>query len=736
MFKQDQTGAPTSDVTPMNDLIGDIPPVDPDSSLHSTQAPQVINNEYPSLAPCSSTSPNFQSGKEKLDMTTANDCPPKQYPCPTPSQFQSLPSGQAMVHVTEKLEQDNYLVQATPSSTANPTSCSQECDEAWASPTVLQSTKACSQQQVQDSFPVFSSSSEGVQNSSYSSNETEISHSDEVMGHSLLDEHSTSESGGCVISDPVPTPTSRDTIPQEPEQCAVRNLKTKPRDLTVTANLNGQDIKALVDTGAAISVIDECFLQDLYGGHVPPLQKEALGELKTVSGEALPVIGRFVTTIEIAGGIYSCTFVVVRDLTYDALLGRDFLRANGAVINLKDGTLLLDSNSDEHPQERACPVRVFSTCVIPPSSEAVIPASLDSNYAPGDVGLIEASMHLIERYHLQGAAALVALSAGHTIPFRLINPTSKPVTLYRGATLGTFVPADDTLQVLGVDAHPNTSQQQSSDSNDVPIDLIDADLTDTQKEALQRLINEYRDIFALSPHELGRTNLVQHHINTENHAPIRQRAYRVPDAQKKRIEQCIDEMMEQGIIQPSTSPWSSPIVLVRKPDGSDRFCCDFRRINSITKKDSYPLPRIAETLDALNGSQLFSSVDLRSGYWQIELDDASREKTAFITHAGLYEFNVMPFGLCNAPSCFQRLMECVLRGLTWKIALIYLDDVLVYSRTFEDHLQHLRLVFDRFRESGLKLKPNKCHFGQKKVKFLGHIISKDGVYPDTSDRAE
>ena len=171
-------------------------------------------------------------------------------------------------------------------------------------------------------------------------------------------------------------------------------------------------------------------------------------------------------------------------------------------------------------------------------------------------------------------------------------------------------------------------------------------------------------------------------------------------------------------------------MLVKKPDGSDRFRADLRRVNAITKKDSYPLPCIAESLDALAGTQFVCSMDLMSGYWQIEVDPESRKKTAFIIHAGLFEFNVMPFGLRNAPSCFQRLMEYVLRGLNWRIALIYLDDVLVYSRTFEEHLQHLRLVFDRFREAGLKLKPKKCFFGQKDVKFLGQVISTEGVQPD------
>lgn len=188
-------------------------------------------------------------------------------------------------------------------------------------------------------------------------------------------------------------------------------------------------------------------------------------------------------------------------------------------------------------------------------------------------------------------------------------------------------------------------------------------------------------------------------------------------------------MLSRDVIQPSASPWASPVVLVPKPDGSSRFCCDFRNLNKITKKDSYPLPLISESLEALGGAKFFSSMDLMSGYWQVEMDPASREKTAFITHAGLYEFTTMPFGLCNAPGTFQRLMECVLRGLTWQIALIYLDDVLVYSSTFEEHLQHLRLVFDRFREAGLKLKPSKCHFGQTKVNYLGHVITPEGLQP-------
>ena len=382
--------------------------------------------------------------------------------------------------------------------------------------------------------------------------------------------------------------------------------------------------------------------------------------------------------LKIAGGKYTGELQVVKNLTYEAVLGRDFLQANGAVINLRQGTLQLDdSPPDKFAADISCPVRAFSTCVIPPSSETVLPVSLDAEFPAGTIGLIEMSQHLIDRYQLQGAALLAITTADHTVPYRLINPTSKPVTLYKWANLSTFTSHSSNLQVFSLHAKVSQQEKPEADNPDVPVDFSNSALTESQQKQLQQLINEYRDVFTLSPEELGRTNWVQHTIDTGDASPIRMHPYRVPETQKERIENCIDDMLDQGVIRTSASPWASPVVLVKKPDGSDRFGADFRRVNAITKKDSYPLPCIAESLDALAGTQYFSSMDLMSGYWQIEMDPESREKTAFITHAGLYEFNVMAFGLCNAPSCFQRLMEYVLRGLNWRIALIYLDDVLM-----------------------------------------------------------
>ena len=163
------------------------------------------------------------------------------------------------------------------------------------------------------------------------------------------------------------------------------------------------------------------------------------------------------------------------------------------------------------------------------------------------------------------------------------------------------------------------------------------------------------------------------------------------------------------------------MVLVRKKDGSTRFCVEYRRLNSVTRKDSYPIPRVDDALDALAGAKYFSTLDLRSGYHQVEMDKTSQQYTAFATASGLYEFCVLPFGLCNAPSTFQRLMHQVLQGLDRNICLIYLDDIIVFSRTFDEHLSRLRMVFDRLCAANLTLNPSKCFFGQQSVLFLGHL---------------
>ena len=189
-------------------------------------------------------------------------------------------------------------------------------------------------------------------------------------------------------------------------------------------------------------------------------------------------------------------------------------------------------------------------------------------------------------------------------------------------------------------------------------------------------------------------------------------------------------MLENKQIQTSESPWTSPVVLVRKKNSKLHFCVDYRKLNKVTKKDAYPLPRIDKMLDTLARSKWFSTLDLASGYWQVQMHPGDREKTAFITRYGMYEFNVMPFGLCNAPATFQRLMDQVYKNIAWKFVVVYLDDTIIYSRTFNDHLKHLREVFLRIRKAGLKLNLEKCQFWMQRLPFLGHIITPQGIGPD------
>ena len=255
-------------------------------------------------------------------------------------------------------------------------------------------------------------------------------------------------------------------------------------------------------------------------------------------------------------------------------------------------------------------------------------------------------------------------------------------------------------------------------------------LSAQEVEHLQEFLIQYDDVFALDSSELGSTELVTHSIETGDHPPIRQPVRRTPFALRRKVDEMVQEMIDQGVVQPSRSPWASPIVLVKKKDGGTRFCVDFRRWNAITKQDVFPLPRIDDTLDLLSSAKYFTTLDLASGYWQVRMAAESQEKTAFATYSGLYEFTVMPFGLCNAPATFQRLMETVLAGLARKTSMEYIDDILVFSKTFEEHLTHLEQVFSRLRQAGLRLKPKKCTFAQSKVEYLGHMVTREGIEVD------
>jgi len=246
------------------------------------------------------------------------------------------------------------------------------------------------------------------------------------------------------------------------------------------------------------------------------------------------------------------------------------------------------------------------------------------------------------------------------------------------------------------------------------VDLKHSGLDKTQEQSLLKLLNEYDDLFAKHDYDIGRTDIIRHSIEIPDTKPIYQRPYRLPASRKEIVEKSISNMLDHGIIVPSKSPWASPVVIIPKKNGKLRFAIDYRKLNAITKRDVFPLPRIDDILDSLGKAQFFSTLDMCAGYWQIEMEPKDREKTAFVTHTGLYEYNVMPFGLTNAPATFQRMVNILLSGLNWKSCMAYLDDIIIFSNTFDQHLDHLREVFERLRQQNLKLSPAKCKFLQKK----------------------
>ncbi len=248
---------------------------------------------------------------------------------------------------------------------------------------------------------------------------------------------------------------------------------------------------------------------------------------------------------------------------------------------------------------------------------------------------------------------------------------------------------------------------------------------------IKHLLQECLVLFQSPDNKLSQDTSAEHEIvlEDEEQKPIKQQALRVPFGLWKPVEKECGKMLKYDYISPSTSPWASPIVPVIQKDGTLRFCVDYRKLDAVTKKDSYPLPRIDELLE------YFCCLDLYSGYWQIRVAKQDREKTAFITHCGLFEFNVMPFGLTNAPATFQRYMDSVLEGLTDSICKVYLDDCIVFAKTWEEMVQNLWTVFHPLMEHGLRLKASKCKLFQKEVKFLGHVVSEKGVSTDPDKTA-
>ena len=235
-------------------------------------------------------------------------------------------------------------------------------------------------------------------------------------------------------------------------------------------------------------------------------------------------------------------------------------------------------------------------------------------------------------------------------------------------------------------------------------------------------------ICSKGPTDLGKADIVRNEIKLSDATPFKEPYRRIPPALFEEVRQHLKEMLEADARRPSQSLFSSNVVLVRKKDGSLRFCIDFRKLNSRTIRDAFTLPRIDYTIVTLIGAKYFSKLDLRSGYWQVEMKEEDREKTDFtVGNLGFFECNRMAFGQTNAPAKFKRLMERCMGKLNLRKCLIYLDDILIYSDTFKEHIRRIQAVFSRLPEHGLKLKHSKCEFFTTCVKYFGHVVSENCV---------
>ncbi len=492
----------------------------------------------------------------------------------------------------------------------------------------------------------------------------------------------------------------------------------------------------MIDSGSTVSVLHPDVYYDLPHDLQPVLEPSG-GLLRMADGETISSFGTVMATLRVGTQCLKQRMVVA-NIEAPLVIGFDFLHEHGCVLDSREGTLLVNGEilqcEFEDQQAAVFRVTVEETVTVPPWSQVVVQAQVQGDVPEGQDMIIEPNPDFLARKPILVGRTLVKPKRGRVF-LQVANLTDEEQTVYLNSCAGL-----GELAEVAEDESPVPSDRVAK-VNRLPDKVLPdhvsslltgcvAQLDDAEKHQVEALLHDFAHVFAKSKSDLGQTKIIEHRINTGDAAPIKQRARRVPVALREEARAEEQRMLEAGIVEPSTSPWASPVVLIRKKDNSLRYCIDYRRLNNVTIKDSYPIPRVDDCLETLGGSHYFSTLDCASGYWQVAMDKQDAAKTAFVTHQGLFQFKVMPFGLCNAPATFERLMEAVLAGLQWESCLVYLDDIIVFSNTVESHIQRLRAVLQRIDGAGLRLSPAKCQLFQTEVKFLGHIVSNRGIETD------
>ena len=534
------------------------------------------------------------------------------------------------------------------------------------------------------------------------------------------------------------------------------------------------EIRTLFDTGADCSFINRSLFTALQqAGAQLPYQKSATTiTIKPALGAPITELNHKTSIPIFVKGCYKIIqdVLIVPGLSHELIIGMNIL-AGDTDMQVKNnwGTITLqglppinvgpfdhapsDQATSEAASLRTVPLRwayAAETITLPPHTQTTIKCQTPAG-AEDETLFVEA--HNIHPT-IKIGRALIKLTTPNLFYLPIINSGNTAFFVRYGKRLCVLEPSEevhnDTL------SQPSTSQDNNTETTctniisaepeerewphsekECPLSFIKLPphLSEDEKIAAQELLHEYKDLFVVSNSDIGRTSLFKHRIDTGSQQPIKQRARNVPYTLQSVILKEVNDMLEADIIRPSNSPWSSPVVLVKKPDGSYRFAVDYRTLNEKTIKDAYPLPIIQNILDTLSNSSYFSSLDLKSGFWQIELDEESKPKTAFSIPTphklgAQFEFNTMPFGITNAPGSFSRLIDLIFGDMIPHELQAYIDDLNVHSSTFESHLPSLRKVFNKLRAAGLKLNAKKCKLFQTEIKYLGHQIKNNTISPD------
>ena len=453
------------------------------------------------------------------------------------------------------------------------------------------------------------------------------------------------------------------------------------------------------------------------------------------------------TTLHIQIGLLDVMhhFLITDTLTQQAILGLDFLEPHKCILDFKQGFCLIQGQKILFQPAEYAPqwVRALHDISVPPQSEKIIYGKVPLHMIHTE-GYVDNSTQ-VDDLDLIVANALIQVDDNGTLPLRLANFSKSTIHIHAHQKLVLLHPISNmhSIQVIlettnlvspfnnsptlstSALSNPTVSRDWVSEFN-----LSKCSLTPTQLKAVTTLLQKYECICSKHDFDVGLTSLIQHEIHTDNTAPIKQAVRKSSPSTSQEISNHIQNFLDQGIIENSNSPWSAPVVLVKKKNGSSRIVIDYRLLNMHTVSDSFPLPRIDQSLEMLGGNKYFCTLDLTSGFYQIPMCPEDKYKTAFATRDGLFQFTWLPMGLKNSPSTFQRLMHAVLNDYIFKFSLVYLNDVIIAAKTFEQTLERLEFVFERFKLTNLKIKPTKCQLFMEKISFLGHIISPDGIQTD------